>query len=52
MVGKLGLRNNKMYTNKRKVMTRENEGEYEHQEKVNCELVRVKLSSPHLYIIR
>jgi hypothetical protein len=51
MVGKLGLRKNKVNTNKRKVMTRKNENEYEHHDKVNCELARVKYS-PHLHTIK
>lgn len=33
MVGKLGLKKNKVNTNKRKVRIRKNENEYEHQEK-------------------
>jgi hypothetical protein len=49
----LGKNKTNMYkvnTIKRKVMTKKNEDiEYEHQEKVNCELARVKLSSPHMH---
>lgn len=52
MVRKLGLRENKVNTNMRKVRIRKSENEHEHQEKVNCELTRIKLSSPHLHTIR
>jgi hypothetical protein len=36
----------------RKVRIRKSDNEHEHQEKVNRELARVKLSSPHLHTIR
>jgi hypothetical protein len=52
MVGKLGLRDNKVSTNMRKVTIKKDEDKYEHQEKVNHDLARVKLSSPHLHTIR